>query len=67
MWARAFQRLQEPGVDSNALETSRYSYISPSVSKVTCHDWIPDIKTFREAVFSGHFGPIGVGAWIFPR
>ncbi|KAJ7133332.1 Sodium/hydrogen exchanger family-domain-containing protein [Mycena epipterygia] len=24
--------------------------------------WIPDIKTFREAVFSGHFGPIGVGA-----
>ncbi|KAF7978637.1 hypothetical protein HWV62_45136 [Athelia sp. TMB] len=23
--------------------------------------WIPDIKTFREAVFSGHFGPIGVG------
>ncbi len=24
--------------------------------------WIPDIKTFREAVFSGHFGPVGVGA-----
>ncbi|KAF8527478.1 Sodium/hydrogen exchanger family-domain-containing protein [Hysterangium stoloniferum] len=24
--------------------------------------WIPNIKTFREAVFSGHFGPIGVGA-----
>lgn len=24
--------------------------------------WIPDIKTFREAMFSGHFGPIGVGA-----
>lgn len=24
--------------------------------------WIPDIKTFREAIFSGHFGPIGVGA-----
>ncbi|KAJ7290048.1 Sodium/hydrogen exchanger family-domain-containing protein [Mycena rebaudengoi] len=24
--------------------------------------WIPDIKTFQEAVFSGHFGPIGVGA-----
>ncbi|GJJ13292.1 hypothetical protein Clacol_007544 [Clathrus columnatus] len=24
--------------------------------------WIPDVKTFREAVFSGHFGPIGVGA-----
>ncbi|THH04515.1 hypothetical protein EW145_g5463 [Phellinidium pouzarii] len=26
------------------------------------YKWIPDIKTFREAVFSGHFGPIGVGA-----
>ncbi|TDL22257.1 hypothetical protein BD410DRAFT_749069 [Rickenella mellea] len=24
--------------------------------------WIPDVKTFREAVFSGHFGPMGVGA-----
>jgi NhaP-type Na+/H+ or K+/H+ antiporter len=24
--------------------------------------WIPDIKTFREAMFSGHFGPMGVGA-----
>ncbi|KAG8816140.1 hypothetical protein FRC17_000418 [Serendipita sp. 399] len=24
--------------------------------------WIPDIRTFREAVFSGHFGPMGVGA-----
>lgn len=24
--------------------------------------WMPDIKTFREAVFSGHFGPMGVGA-----
>lgn len=23
--------------------------------------WIPDVKTFREAVFSGHFGPMGVG------
>ncbi|KAF9267003.1 hypothetical protein L218DRAFT_895138 [Marasmius fiardii PR-910] len=26
------------------------------------YKWIPDIKTFREAVFTGHFGPIGVGA-----
>ncbi|KAJ7582014.1 Sodium/hydrogen exchanger family-domain-containing protein [Mycena floridula] len=26
------------------------------------YPWIPDVKTFREAVFSGHFGPIGVGA-----
>ena len=24
--------------------------------------WIPDIKTFQEAVFSGYFGPMGVGA-----
>ncbi|KAF4551297.1 Alkali metal cation/H+ antiporter Nha1-like protein [Elsinoe fawcettii] len=24
--------------------------------------FIPDIKTWREALFSGHFGPIGVGA-----
>ena len=23
--------------------------------------WIPDIKSFREAFFSGHFGPIGIG------
>lgn len=24
--------------------------------------WVPDIKTFREALFTGHFGPMGVGA-----
>lgn len=24
--------------------------------------WIPDIKTKREALFAGHFGPMGVGA-----
>ena len=24
--------------------------------------WIPDIKTFREAIFAGWFGPMGVGA-----
>jgi len=24
--------------------------------------WIPDIKTRREAIFVGHFGPMGVGA-----
>jgi NhaP-type Na+/H+ or K+/H+ antiporter len=29
---------------------------------VALYKWIPDIKTFREAVFSGHFGPIGIGA-----
>ncbi|KIY51515.1 hypothetical protein FISHEDRAFT_70739 [Fistulina hepatica ATCC 64428] len=29
---------------------------------VLLYKWIPDIKTFREAIFSGHFGPIGIGA-----
>jgi sodium/hydrogen antiporter len=29
---------------------------------VALYKWIPDVKTFREAVFSGHFGPISVGA-----
>ncbi|KAJ7696280.1 Sodium/hydrogen exchanger family-domain-containing protein, partial [Mycena rosella] len=29
---------------------------------ITSYRWIPDIKMFREMVFSGHFGPIGVGA-----
>ncbi|KAF7296573.1 Na-H-Exchanger domain-containing protein [Mycena chlorophos] len=29
---------------------------------IALYRWIPDIKTFQEAVFSGHFGPIGVGA-----
>ncbi|KAL0574597.1 hypothetical protein V5O48_007364 [Marasmius crinis-equi] len=24
--------------------------------------WIPDVKTFREALFTGHFGPMGIGA-----
>ncbi|CED85200.1 na h exchanger 1 [Phaffia rhodozyma] len=24
--------------------------------------WMPDVHTFREALFTGHFGPIGVGA-----
>jgi NhaP-type Na+/H+ or K+/H+ antiporter len=28
---------------------------------IICYKWIPDIKTFREAVFCGHFGPIGIG------
>ena len=28
--------------------------------------WIPDIKSFREALFSGHFGPIGIGQLIPP-
>ncbi|KAI9509473.1 Sodium/hydrogen exchanger family-domain-containing protein [Russula earlei] len=29
---------------------------------VALFKWIPDIKSFREALFSGHFGPIGIGA-----
>ncbi|EMD40247.1 hypothetical protein CERSUDRAFT_112439 [Gelatoporia subvermispora B] len=29
---------------------------------VVLYKWIPDVKTFREAVFSGHFGPMGIGA-----
>ena len=31
---------------------------------VALYKWIPNVKTFREAVFSGHFGPMGVGAPI---
>ncbi|KAK0480482.1 Cation/H+ exchanger [Armillaria luteobubalina] len=26
------------------------------------YKWIPEIRTWREALFSGHFGPMGVGA-----
>ncbi|KAI0677102.1 Sodium/hydrogen exchanger family-domain-containing protein [Trametes maxima] len=26
------------------------------------YKWVPEIKTWREALFSGHFGPMGVGA-----
>ena len=29
--------------------------------------WIPDIKSFREALFSGHFGPIGIGQLYHPH
>lgn len=32
---------------------------------IALYRWIPDVKTFREAVFSGHFGPIGVGMYHF--
>lgn len=28
---------------------------------IALYRWIPDVKTFREAVFSGHFGPMGIG------
>ena len=29
---------------------------------IALYKWIPDVKTFREAIFSGHFGPMGIGA-----
>ncbi|WVQ70777.1 hypothetical protein IAR50_000299 [Cryptococcus sp. DSM 104548] len=29
---------------------------------IACYKFIPDIKTFREAMFTGWFGPMGVGA-----
>ena len=29
---------------------------------LACKPLIPDIKTWREALFAGHFGPVGVGA-----
>ena len=29
---------------------------------MACKPVIPDLKTWREALFAGHFGPIGVGA-----
>ncbi|TVY28296.1 Na(+)/H(+) antiporter [Lachnellula hyalina] len=29
---------------------------------IAIHRFIPDVRTFREALFCGHFGPMGVGA-----
>ncbi|KAI0059568.1 hypothetical protein BV25DRAFT_1860149 [Artomyces pyxidatus] len=29
---------------------------------IALYKWIPDVKSFREALFSGHFGPMGIGA-----
>ncbi|THH09753.1 hypothetical protein EW146_g8593 [Bondarzewia mesenterica] len=29
---------------------------------IALYKFIPDVKNFREAVFSGHFGPMGIGA-----
>jgi NhaP-type Na+/H+ or K+/H+ antiporter len=28
---------------------------------IAVYRWMPDIKNFRESVFCGHFGPIGIG------
>jgi len=32
---------------------------------VALYKFIPDVKTFRESLFTGHFGPIGVGKYAF--
>lgn len=32
---------------------------------IALYRWIPDVKTFREAIFSGHFGPMGIGKSTF--
>lgn len=29
---------------------------------IALKNWIPDIRTYREALFCGHFGPMGLGA-----
>ena len=29
---------------------------------IIIYKWIPDVKTLKEALFCGHFGPMGVGA-----
>ncbi|KAF9447018.1 hypothetical protein P691DRAFT_782949 [Macrolepiota fuliginosa MF-IS2] len=29
---------------------------------IALYKFIPDVKTFRESLFTGHFGPIGIGA-----
>ncbi|KAI0051221.1 hypothetical protein FA95DRAFT_1554803 [Auriscalpium vulgare] len=31
-------------------------------SMLILYTWIPEIRSWREALFSGHFGPMGVGA-----
>ena len=31
-------------------------------SMIIIYKWIPDVKTLKEALFCGHFGPMGVGA-----
>ena len=33
---------------------------------VLLYKWIPDVKSIREAIFSGHFGPMGVGTCSLP-
>ncbi|KAH6893668.1 Sodium/hydrogen exchanger family-domain-containing protein [Coprinopsis sp. MPI-PUGE-AT-0042] len=29
---------------------------------IALYKWIPDVKNIREAIFTGHFGPMGIGA-----
>ena len=31
-------------------------------SMIIIYKWIPEVKTLKEALFCGHFGPMGVGA-----
>ena len=31
-------------------------------SMIILYKWIPEVKTLKEALFCGHFGPMGVGA-----
>jgi sodium/hydrogen antiporter len=33
---------------------------------IALYKWIPDVKNFREALFSGHFGPMGIGMYYCP-
>ena len=30
---------------------------------IVLYKWIPDVKNIREAIFTGHFGPMGIGAF----
>ncbi|KAK7044881.1 Na-H-exchanger domain-containing protein [Favolaschia claudopus] len=62
-----FSSFQDP--NGTTLEAWRLAVIAVLVLlfrrlpvMIALYRWIPDIKTFQEAVFSGHFGPIGVGA-----
>ncbi|OBZ68768.1 putative Na(+)/H(+) antiporter C3A11.09 [Grifola frondosa] len=50
------------GFFNKQTEESVFSSVIDLLFNVAAFVWIPDIKTFREAVFSGHFGPMGIGA-----
>jgi hypothetical protein len=44
------------------MEVGRYCYICDSVPKDPYNDVVETSYSWREALFAGHFGPIGVGA-----